>query len=586
MRKTKIVCTIGPASESVEMLTELMETGMNVARLNFSHGDFEEHGARIKNLREASAATGKMVAILLDTKGPEIRTHSMENGAIELVSGNEIIVSMKEVTGTPEKFSITYEGLIDDVHTGSTILLDDGLIELEVLEIDKANQEIKTKINNSGTLKNKKGVNVPGVSVKLPGITEKDANDIVFGIKQGVDFIAASFVRRASDVLEIRALLEEHNAANIQIIPKIENQEGVDNIDEILQVSDGLMVARGDLGVEIPAEEVPLVQKELIKKSNALGKPVITATQMLDSMQRNPRPTRAEASDVANAIFDGTDAIMLSGETAAGQYPVQAVKTMHNIASRTEQALNYKEALSKISEQTGITITDAIGQSVAHTALNLNVSAILTPTESGHTARMISKYRPKAPIIAITSDEAVTRKLALVWGVYPTTGHKAASTDEMIENAVAESLNTGIVKHGDLTIITAGVPVGEAGTTNLMKVYIVGDILAKGQGIGRKSAHGEVVVLNSAAEASSKMKDGAIVVTRGTDRDMMSALEKATAIITEEGGLTSHAAVVGLSLGIPVIVGVERAVAILEDGLEITVDPSRGVIYKGRASIL
>ncbi|MCD7032795.1 pyruvate kinase [Metabacillus sp. GX 13764] len=586
MRKTKIVCTIGPASESVEKLTELMEAGMNVARLNFSHGDFEEHGARITNLREASSATGKMVAILLDTKGPEIRTHSMENGSIELTAGKETIVSMKEVTGTPEKFSITYEGLIDDVHVGSTILLDDGLIELEVIGIDKASSEIKTKINNSGTLKNKKGVNVPGVSVKLPGITEKDANDILFGIKQGVDFIAASFVRRASDVLEIRALLEEHNADHIHIIPKIENQEGVDNIDEILQVSDGLMVARGDLGVEIPAEEVPLVQKSLIKKCNQLGKPVITATQMLDSMQRNPRPTRAEASDVANAIFDGTDAIMLSGETAAGQYPVQAVKTMHNIASRTETALNYKEKLAKISQETNMTITDAIGQSVAHTALNLNVSAILTPTESGHTARMISKYRPQAPIIAVTSDEAVTRKLALVWGVNPTTGLKAESTDEMLENAVSEALHTGIVKHGDLTIITAGVPVGEAGTTNLMKVYIVGDILAKGQGVGRKSAHGTVVVLNTAAEAATKMFDGAIVVTRGTDRDMMPALERASAIITEEGGLTSHAAVVGLSLGVPVVVGVERATVNLKDGLEITVDPSRGVIYKGRASII
>ncbi|MCH1627830.1 pyruvate kinase [Ferdinandcohnia quinoae] len=586
MRKTKIVCTIGPASESVEKLTQLMNAGMNVTRLNFSHGDFDEHGARIKNIREAAKATGKTVAILLDTKGPEIRTHTMENGAIELIEGSEVIVSMNEVLGTVEKFSITYPGLIKDVHKGSRILLDDGLIGLEVLSIDHEKSEISTKVLNSGVLKNKKGVNVPGVKVNLPGITEKDAQDIIFGIKQDVDFIAASFVRRASDVLEIRELLEEHNGASIQIIPKIENQEGVDNIDEILEVSDGLMVARGDLGVEIPAEEVPLVQKELIKKCNALGKPVITATQMLDSMQRNPRPTRAEASDVANAIFDGTDAIMLSGETAAGTYPVEAVTTMHNIASRAEQALTYKEILSQRSKISKTTITDAIGQSVAHTALNLDVSAIVTPTESGHTARMISKYRPKAPIVAITANDSASRKLSLAWGVYPKTGHEAKSTDEMLEVSVDEALNTGIVKPGDLIVITAGVPVGESGTTNIMKIHVVGDVIVKGQGIGRKTAYGKAVVANNGDEAVKKMQDGAILVAPSTDRDMMNALEKASALITEEGGLTSHAAVVGLSLGIPVIVGVENATTVLKDGQEITVDSARGIVYEGHANVL
>ncbi|MGK9431939.1 pyruvate kinase [Bacillus atrophaeus] len=585
MRKTKIVCTIGPASESIEMLTNLMEAGMNVARLNFSHGDFEEHGARIKNIREASKKLGKNVGILLDTKGPEIRTREMENGAIELVAGTELTVTMDEVLGTPEKISVTYEGLADDVQKGSTILLDDGLIGLEVLEVHADKREIKTKVLNSGTLKNKKGVNVPGVSVNLPGITEKDARDITFGIEQGVDFIAASFVRRSTDVLEIRELLEEHNAGDIQIIPKIENQEGVDNIDSILEVSDGLMVARGDLGVEIPAEEVPLVQKELIKKCNALGKPVITATQMLDSMQRNPRPTRAEASDVANAIFDGTDAIMLSGETAAGSYPVEAVQTMHRIASRSEEALNYKEILSKRRGQVGMTITDAIGQSVAHTAINLNAAAIVTPTESGHTARMISKYRPQAPIVAVTVNESISRKLALVFGVFPESGQNATSTDQMLDDAVQKSLNSGIVKHGDLIVITAG-SVGESGTTNLMKVYTVGDIIAKGQGIGRKSAYGPVVVAQNAKEAEQKMTDGAVLVTTSTDRDMITALEKASALITEEGGLTSHAAVVGLSLGIPVIVGLENATSILADGQDITVDAARGAVYQGRASVL
>jgi pyruvate kinase len=586
MRKTKIVCTIGPASESVEQLTQLIEAGMNVARLNFSHGDHEEHGARIQNIRTAAEKTGKTVGILLDTKGPEIRTNNMEDGSIELEKGSEVIVSMTEVLGTTEKFSVTYESLIDDVHEGSKILLDDGLIGLEVISLDKAAGEIKTKVLNSGTLKNKKGVNVPGVSVNLPGITEKDANDIKFGIEQGVDFIAASFVRRASDVLEIHQLLEDHNAGNIQIIPKIENQEGVDNIDEILEVSDGLMVARGDLGVEIPAEEVPLVQKALIKKCNVLGKPVITATQMLDSMQRNPRPTRAEASDVANAIFDGTDAIMLSGETAAGAYPVESVQTMHNIASRAETALDFKDILSIRSKDSGHNMTDAIGQSVAHTAINLSVNAIVAPTESGHTAKMISKYRPKAPIIAVTANDSVSRKLALAWGVYPQMGRRVSTTDEMLEMAVEESVNSGLITHGDRIIITAGVPIGESGTTNLMKIHVVGDILAKGQGIGRKTAFGKAVLAKNAAEANEKVQPGSILVTVGSDKDMVPALEKCAALITEEGGLTSHAAVVGINIGIPVIVGVDNAMSLLQDGQEITVDSSRGVIYDGHASVL
>ena len=586
MRKTKIVCTIGPASESVEKLVELIEAGMNVTRLNFSHGDHEEHAARIVNIRKAAEKTGKQVAILLDTKGPEIRTHQMENGTMELVAGDDIIISMTEVLGTKEKFSVSYEGLVDDVEVGSKILLDDGLIGLEVTKIDRDNRELHTRILNTGVLKNKKGVNVPGVSVKLPGITEKDQNDIIFGIGQGIDFIAASFVRRASDVLEIRELLANHDASHIHIIPKIENEEGVERIDEILEVSDGLMVARGDLGVEIPAEEVPLGQKELIKKGNAVGKPVITATQMLDSMQRNPRPTRAEASDVANAIFDGTDAIMLSGETAAGTYPVEAVQTMHNIASRAESALDYRGILSKRSKDNRHNVTDAIGSSVAHTALNLEASAIITSTESGHTARMISKYRPKAPIIAVTSNEHVSRKLELVWGVYPQVGERTATTDEMFDLSIDVSLNSGLVTHGDLVVITAGVPVGETGTTNLMKIHVLGDVLVKAQGIGRKSAKGKVVVARSAAEANANCEEGDVLVTIATDKDMMPAIEKCSALITEEGGLTSHAAVVGVNLGVPVIVGADNATTIFKNGQSITVDASRGIIYNGHSNVL
>ncbi|WP_205094380.1 pyruvate kinase [Thalassobacillus pellis] len=586
MRKTKIVSTIGPASETVDTLIKLMEAGMNVARLNFSHGDFEEHGNRINNIREAVKRTGKTVAILLDTKGPEIRTGVMENGGVELEQGATLYVSMDEVEGTKERISITYSGLIDDVHKGSKILLDDGLIELQVDEILKEQNEIKTTVLNSGLLKTKKGVNVPNVSVNLPGITEKDASDIEFGIEQDIDFIAASFVRRASDVLEIRELLEKHDANHIQIIPKIENQEGVDNIDEILAVSDGLMVARGDLGVEIPAEDVPLVQKKLIRKCNQVGKPVITATQMLDSMERNPRPTRAEASDVANAIFDGTDAIMLSGETAAGNYPVEAVQTMNNIASKTETGLDYKAILQERSKRSDLTITDAISQSVTHTAINLAVSAIVAPTESGHTARMISKYRPQAPIVAITSNVRVHRMLSLIWGVHGVIGNRASTTDDMLGEAIDRSLSSDIVKRGDRVIITAGVPVGESGTTNLMKVHVIGDVLAKGQGIGQSSAYGRAIVAKSTQEALDKVEDGDILVTFGTDKDMMPAIEKAGGLITQEGGLTSHAAVVGLSLGIPVIVGVQDALDIIKDGDDLTIDSSRGDIYSGHASVL
>ncbi|SDN55703.1 pyruvate kinase [Alkalicoccus daliensis] len=584
MRKTKIVCTIGPASESKEKLTQLIDAGMNVARLNFSHGDFEEHGARIKNIREASEKAGKDTAILLDTKGPEIRTQTLEGGAVELEKGQTLRVSMEEVVGNKDVISVTYPGLVNDVQAGSKLLLDDGLLELLVTEVKE--KELVTEVLNSGTLKNKKGVNVPNVSVSLPGITEKDAADIIFGIEQDVDFIAASFVRRASDVLEIRELLEKHNAAHIHIIPKIENQEGVDNIEEILEVSDGLMVARGDLGVEIPPEEVPLVQKDLIKRCNRLGKPVITATQMLDSMQRNPRPTRAEASDVANAILDGTDAIMLSGETAAGIYPVESVQTMQNIALRAETAMQHESVLKRITEESDRTITEAISQSVAHTAMNLKATAILTATQSGHTARMISKYRPESLIIAVTSSPRVSRTLSLVWGVHAQLGSTVSSTDEMLQLSVNESLKSGYVKNGDLVVITAGVPVGEQGTTNLLKVHVIGEVIAKGQGIGRKVKKGSVVIANSSEEAIAKTKQGDILVTNNTDRDMMEAFEKAGAVITEQGGLTSHAAVVGLNLGIPVVVGVENARSKFNDGDRVTVDGTQGKIYKGSASIL
>ncbi|MEB6200326.1 pyruvate kinase [Mammaliicoccus fleurettii] len=586
MRKTKIVCTIGPASESEEMLEKLMLAGMNVARLNFSHGSHEEHKGRIDTIRKVSAKLNKNIGILLDTKGPEIRTNNMKNGLIELTKGSEVTVKTTEVEGTLEAFSVTYEKLAEDLEVGSTILLDDGLIELTVKSIDVTKGEVVCHVENTGELKNKKGVNLPGVKVNLPGITEKDASDIRFGIEQNVDFIAASFVRRPSDVLDIRGILEEKENNTIKIIPKIENEEGIENIDEILQVSDGLMVARGDMGVEILPEAVPMVQKQLIKKCNKLGKPVITATQMLDSMQRNPRCTRAEASDVANAIYDGTDAVMLSGETAAGLYPEEAVRTMQNIAVAAEDAQDYKKLLSDRSKMIDTNLVNAIGVSVAHTALNLNVESIVAATESGATAQTISKYRPHSHIIAVTPNETTARHMTLVWGVLPVVKKGEQNTDELLNNAVSTAVNTGLVDNGDLIIITAGVPTGESGTTNLMKIHLVGDELAKGQGIGHNSTVGKAVVVNKAEDLKGKDLSESIVVTQSTDAEMVPYLEKAKGIVTEEGGLTSHAAVVGLNLGVATIVGVEDARQKVVDGTLITLDPKQHKIYEGYANVL
>lgn len=586
MRKTKIVCTIGPASESEEMLEKLIKAGMNVARLNFSHGDHAEHKTRIDSIRKVSKRLGKTVAILLDTKGPEIRTHNMKDGLIELEKGSEVTVSMTEVEGTPEKFSVTYENLINDVEEGSYILLDDGLIELQVKSIDKANGEVLCDVLNTGELKNKKGVNLPGVKVSLPGITDKDADDINFGISEGVDFIAASFVRRPSDVLDIRKLLEAKQNKNISIIPKIENQEGIDNIKEILEVSDGLMVARGDMGVEIPPESVPMVQKDLIRQCNKLGKPVITATQMLDSMQRNPRATRAEASDVANAIYDGTDAVMLSGETAAGQYPEEAVKTMRNIAVSAEAAQDYKKLLSDRTKLVETSLVNAIGVSVAHTALNLNVKAIVAATESGSTARTISKYRPQSDIIAVTPNAETARQSALVWGIFPVVKEGRKTTDALLNNAVATAVETERVQNGDLIIITAGVPTGEKGTTNMMKLHLVGDELAKGQGIGRSSVVGKTLVVKDASELEGKDLSESIIVTSSVDETLVPYIENAIGLITEENGITSPSAIIGLEKGIPTVVGVENATSEIQSDVLITVDANQGKIFEGYANVL
>ena len=585
MKKTKIVCTIGPASESPEILEQLIKAGMNVARLNFSHGDHDEHLTRIQRIRQISKDLDQPVGIMLDTKGPEIRTHKMAEDVVHITKGDTVRVSMKEVAGTKEKFSVTYENLIHDVEVGMQLLLDDGLIELQIKEIDFDNDEIVTTALNTGVLKDNKGVNVPGASLNLPGLTEKDRSDILFGLENGINFIAASFVRRTSDVLEIKELLEENDSLHVQIIPKIENQEGVDNLDEIISVADGLMVARGDLGVEIPVEEVPIVQKEMIDKCRSAGKPVITATQMLDSMQQNPRPTRAEASDVANAIFDGTDAIMLSGETAAGSYPVEAVRTMSNIAVRTETSLVDQDAYALRAFDQSDT-TEAIGQAVGHTAKNLNIGTIIAATESGHTARMISKYRPKADIVAMTFTKEAALSLTLKWGVQPYIAEKPESTDDMFNVAARFVVEEDYAKEGDLIIITAGVPVGESGTTNLMKIQMIGSKLVQGQGVGSDTVIGRAIVANTADEAVSNMVDDSILVVKTTDKDYLSAIEKASAIVVEQGGLTSHAAVVGIAMGIPVVVAAESATELIENGELITVDSRRGIVYRGETTAI
>ena len=463
IKKTKIVCTLGPVSENEETLRELIKNGLNVCRLNFSHGSHEEHKGTMDLVKKLREELNMPTAILLDTKGPEIRTGKFDAPEVLLEEGQTFTITMKDVMGNKEMCTVSYKGLANDVKTGDTILIDDGLVGLTVKEVN--GDDIVCEVQNSGIVKNHKGVNVPGVKVNLPAITEKDRSDIEFGIEQGIDFIAASFVRKVSDVLAIREILEENNATHIKIISKIENQEGVDNLDEIIEVSDGIMVARGDLGVEIPTEEIPVVQKIMIKKCNEAGKPVITATQMLDSMIRNPRPTRAEVTDVANAIYDGTDAIMLSGETAAGKYPVEAVKTMATIAKRAEETMRNRR--TKINKSKNV--TDAISYATCTTAMDLDARAILSSTASGHTARMVSKFRPDCPIIATTSDESVRRQLSLTWGVIPVMRNKSANTDQVIVNSIEAAKTAEYVNENDIVVITAG----GSETTNLIKVETV-----------------------------------------------------------------------------------------------------------------
>lgn len=472
MRKTKMICTIGPASEDIEILEKVMLAGMNASRHNFSHGDHEEHKGRMVKVRELAKKHNREIAIILDTKGPEIRTGKFEPSKLELTKGSEFTVYAGDmsVIGDTTKCAVTYEGLANDVKPGNTILIDDGLVGLTVKSVE--GNAIKCEVQNTGLVGTHKGVNVPGVSIKLPALTEKDASDLIFGCEMGVNMIAASFIRKVEDVKAIRKLLDDNGGERILICSKIENQEGVDNIDSILEASDAIMVARGDLGVEIPIENVPAVQKMIIKKCNAAGKPVVTATQMLDSMIRNPRPTRAEVSDVANAILDGTDAIMLSGESANGTYPVEAVSTMAKIAEETEKGLEYRVAVSQAKSHIPA-IAGVISRAASNAANELEAAAVITSTQTGATAKRISQCRPECPIIAVTPDEIVARQLAFSWGVYPIVANKMASTDEMLEKSVEIAKENNFVKEGDTVVLAAGVPVDKVGTTNLLKISVV-----------------------------------------------------------------------------------------------------------------
>ena len=585
MRKTKIICTLGPSTDKDGVLRELIANGMNVARFNFSHGSHEEHKGRLDLLKSLREELGKPVAALLDTKGPEIRLKDFKNGTEMLEAGQTFTLTTRDVEGTKEICSITYKDLPQDVAPGGTIMLDDGLIKLQIQTVNDT--DIVCTVLNSGKIKNKKGVNVPGVHLSMPYMSQRDKDDIIFGIEQGFDFIAASFVRTAQDVYEIRNLLNEYDS-NIRIIAKIENREGVNNIDSILSAADAVMVARGDLGVEIDFTELPGIQKSVIDRSFSFGKPIVTATQMLDSMMVNPRPTRAEISDVANAIYDGTSAIMLSGETAAGAYPVEALKTMSAIAERTETENHARVEYLTEATNGKISVSDATAHAACLTAKDVNAAAIVTVSESGTTARLLSKYRPQQPIIACVMKEQVQRQLSLSWGITSLMMPLAHSTDELIEMSTALAKENGFLHNGELAVVTAGVPVGISGTTNMIKIHMVGNCLATGVGVGPENAEvsnatGKACVCRTLDEVRAKFKPGMVLVVPSTSNEMLNYVRDAAALVVEEPGLNSHAAIVGKALLKPTVVGAVGATSHIRDGLMIAVDCAHGSVQRLQA---
>lgn len=581
MRKTKIVCTLGPATNDVEIMKQLIQNGMDAARINFSHGTYETHAETIAKLKQAREELNAPIPLILDTKGPEIRVKTFKEDKVRLEEDATFTLTTREVEGDVNIVSVTYADLPKDVHRGSRILIDDGLIELKVEDITET--DVVCKVVNGGVVKSRKGVNLPGVEVNLPSLMEKDIEDLKFGVENGFDIVAASFIRSAEDVLKIRRVLEENGGGQMHIISKIENQQGVENIDKILEASDGIMVARGDLGVEIPPEEVPLVQKILIAKANRIGKPVITATQMLESMVHSPRPTRAEANDVANAIFDGSDAIMLSGETAAGAYPLEAVATMARIALKAESVVDYAAKLANTTEPARVNITNAISMAACATAAELKTAAITTVTKSGFTARMISRYRPACPLIASTSDETVWRQMNLIWGCKPMLYTGELPRGGVFDTALEIAVKSGLLKNGDTVVSALGMPLGFSGATNTLRVDIVGDVLCKGKGVGTKRATGTARVITARDGVERTFHQGDILVTTATDSSFMPYIRKAAAIVVGplDQNVNSHAEVAGMALDIPVIVCNAKVVDFIPAHSLITVDAEKGFVYKG-----
>ena len=578
MRKTKIICTLGPASDSPEMIRQLMLSGMNGARFNFSHATHEYAKEKLAVVKQLRQELKLPVATILDTKGPEIRIGTFKNHKVELKEGQLFTLTTEEVEGTENQVSITYKDLPKDIEEGRTVLLDDGLIEMKVMT--KTETTIVCRVENGGMISDRKGINVPGTKLSMPFISERDRSDIIFGIEEGFDCIAASFTRNAEDILAVRKILDEHDCHSINIIAKIENAEGVENIDQILRVVDGIMVARGDMGVEIPLEDVPILQKKLIKKAYLAGKQVITATQMLDSMIKNPRPTRAESTDVANAIYDGTSAIMLSGETAAGSYPVEALKTMVRIAERTEEAIDYIHRFQSRETIANFDVTNAISHATCTTAHDLGASAIITVTMSGVTARQLSKFRPASPIVACTNRETVYHQLSLSWGVIPMQIETETDSESLFEHAVEAAQRAGLVHSGDLVVIPAGVPLGVSGTTNMMKVDVVGHVLVTGEGVTEKQVTARVCVAETVEDMEERFQEGDIIVTHNTSNDWIEYLHTAGGVITEQPGINSHAAIVGLAMNKPVIVGAQNATKILKTGSVVLLDAEKGLVSR------
>ena len=575
IRKTKIVCTMGPNLFEKHLIAPLMKAGMNVARFNFSHGTYETHQHYYDEVCRIRDELGLPVATMLDTKGPEIRVRSFKNGHVTLQNGQLFTLTTDEVEGDEERVSITYKELPQDIAVGSSILIDDGLIGMQVERIDGA--DIVCRVLNGGVVSNNKGVNIPNAHLSMPFISEKDHQDMLFAIKNGYDFIAASFTRCADDIMQIRHILQENNCHTINIIAKIENMEGVENIDEILRVVDGVMVARGDLGVEVPLEDVPSLQKKLIQRGIAAGKPVITATQMLDSMIKNPRPTRAEATDVANAIYDGTSAIMLSGESAVGAYPVEAVETMVRIALRAEADMDYIRRFSR-DTSASTDVTNAISHATVTSAHDLNASAIITVTKSGSTARILSRYRPACVIVGCTTEKHVWRQLALSWGTVPLMIAEESNTDDLFEHAVDAAVQNGLVHDGELVVLTAGVPLGISGTTNLMKVHVVGHLLSRGLGLHGGKVVAPLCVIRNLEKDAKNFNTGDVIVCHQTTREMFSMLRKSSAIVLEDDNPEGHGAIAGMSLDIPVIIGAKNATNILKSGAVVTVDGEKGTV--------